>query len=37
MEKIKFVNSYSYIYSQRPGTPASEMKMVDENLAKKDL
>ena len=37
MEKIKFVNSYSYIYSQRPGTPASEMKMIDKNLAKKRL
>ena len=35
MEKVKFVNSYSFIYSQRPGTPASEMKMIDENLAKK--
>ena len=37
MEKVKFVNSYSFIYSQRPGTPASEMKMVDENLARKRL
>ena len=37
MEKIKFVNSYSFIYSQRPGTPASEMKMIDKNLAKKRL
>ena len=37
MEKIKFINSYSFIFSPRPGTPASDMKVVDENLAKKRL
>ena len=35
MEKVKFVNSYSFIYSQRPGTPASEMEMIDEKSSKK--
>ncbi len=37
METIKFINSYSFIFSPRPGTPASEMKMVDAKLAKKRL
>ena len=37
METINFINSYSFIYSPRPGTPASEMKMVDTKLAKKRL
>ena len=37
MEKVKFINSYSFIFSPRPGTPASEMKMIDEKLAKKRL
>ena len=37
MEKVKFINSYSFIYSPRPGTPASEMKMLMKKLAKKRL
>ena len=37
MEAVKFINSYSFIFSPRPGTPASEMKMVDISLAKKRL
>jgi len=37
METVKFINSYSYIFSPRPGTPASEMKMVDFKLAKTRL
>ena len=37
MEKVKFINSYSFIFSPRPGTPASDMKIIDEKLAKKDL
>ena len=37
MEKVKFINSYSFIFSPRPGTPASEMEMIDEKLAKKRL
>ena len=26
VEEVKFDNSYSFIYSQRPGTPAAGMK-----------
>ncbi len=37
MEKVKFINTYSFIFSPRPGTPASDMKMIDEKLAKKRL
>ena len=37
MEKVKFINSYSFIFSPRPGTPASDMKIIDEKLAKKRL
>ena len=37
MERIKFINSYSFIYSPRPGTPACDMTNVDSNTAKKRL
>ncbi len=29
INKIKFINSFSFIYNQRPGTPASKQKSVD--------
>jgi len=37
IEKIKFINSYSFIYSARPGTPASELIDVEKEVAKKRL
>ena len=37
MKKVKFINSYSFIFSPRPGTPASEMKLVDNKIAKERL
>ena len=37
VEKIQFINSYSFIYSPRPGTPASKLKKVDPEIAKKRL
>ena len=37
METVKFINSYSYIYSPRPGTPACELEMIDVKLAKTRL
>ena len=37
IEKTRFINSYSFIYSARPGTPASELVNVDKELAKKRL
>ena len=37
MKKVKFINSFSYLFSPRPGTPACEMKTLEEKLAKKRL
>ena len=37
IEKIKFINSFSFIFSPRPGTKASTLEMVDKNLAKERL
>ena len=37
IEKIKFINSYSFIYSSRPGTPASKLENIDQVVAKKRL
>ncbi len=37
METVKFINSYSFIFSPRPGTPASEMKILNTKLAQKRL
>ena len=37
MKTVRFINSYSYIFSPRPGTPASELEMIDVKLAKKRL
>jgi len=37
IKKIKFVNSYSFIFSPRPGTVANELKLIDERVLKKRL
>ena len=37
LEKVSFINSYSYIYSPRPGTPAATMKKTDITVAKNRL
>ena len=37
MEKVQFINSYSFIFSPRPGTPAGEMEMINTKLAKERL
>ena len=37
LDKINFINSYSFIFSPRPGTPASKLKSIDERIAKKRL
>ncbi len=37
MKTVKFINSYSFIFSPRPGTPASDMKIIDEKLARERL
>ena len=37
VKKIKFINSYSFIFSPRPGTPASNLKLIDNHIAKERL
>ena len=37
IEKVKFINSYSFVYSSRPGTTASKLDIVDPDVAKKRL
>ena len=33
VDKIKFINSFSFIFSPRPGTPASNLKMIDKKIS----
>ena len=35
MRKVEFINSYSFIFSARPGTPAAKMQQVEEDISKK--
>jgi len=37
IEKIKFINSYSFIFSPRPGTVAADLELVDKVKSKKRL
>ena len=37
IEKIKFINSYSFIYSPRPGTVAADLKLIDKKKSKERL
>ena len=37
IEKINFINSYSFIYSPRPGTVAADLKLVDKKKSKERL
>jgi tRNA-2-methylthio-N6-dimethylallyladenosine synthase len=37
IDKINFINSYSFIYSSRPGTVAARLKIIDKKLAEKRL
>ena len=37
LEKIRFVNSFSFIFSPRPGTAAANLEMIDSEIAKKRL
>jgi tRNA-2-methylthio-N6-dimethylallyladenosine synthase len=34
MKNVKFINSYSYIFSARPGTPSFDLKMIDNQVTK---
>ena len=37
VEKVKFINSYSFIFSPRPGTPAFQLEKIDEKISKERL
>ena len=37
IKKIKFINSFSFIFNPRPGTPASNLKMDDKDVLNKRL
>ena len=37
VKKIKFINSFSFIFSPRPGTKASNLDLIDKEIAKERL
>ena len=37
LKEVEFINSYSFIFSPRPGTPAAKMKKVDKDASKERL
>ena len=37
IDTIKFINSFSFIFSARPGTTASKLKPIDEKISKERL
>ncbi len=37
LEQVEFINSYSFIFSPRPGTPAANLDQVDGSISKKRL
>ena len=37
VKEIRFVNSYSFIFSARPGTPASKLQKIDREITKNRL
>ena len=37
LEEIRFVNSFSFIFSPRPGTTAANLEIVDKEISKKRL
>ena len=37
IDTIKFINSFSFIFSERPGTTASKLKLIDEKISKERL
>tara|TARA_Y100000817_G_scaffold309402_1_gene298483 strand:+ start:492 stop:1829 length:1338 start_codon:yes stop_codon:yes gene_type:complete len=37
VKKVKFINSYSFIFSPRPGTKAASLKLIDSKISKERL
>jgi len=36
-KRIKFINSYSFVYSPRPGTVSSNLELIDQKISRKRL
>ncbi len=37
LKQVEFINSYSFIFSPRPGTPAANLEKIDQKIAKERL
>ena len=37
LKQVEFINSYSFIFSPRPGTPAANLEKIDKKIAKERL
>jgi len=37
IKKIRFINSYSFIFSPRPGTKAAQLELIDDEISKERL
>ena len=37
LNKVQFINTYSFIFSARPGTPAAKLKKIENSIAKERL
>ena len=37
LKEVKFIKCYSFVYSERPGTPAAKLKKIPENITKERL
>jgi tRNA-2-methylthio-N6-dimethylallyladenosine synthase len=37
VKKVKFINSYSFVFSARPGTPAFNLKSINQHITKERL
>ena len=37
LKEVNFINCYSFIYSERPGTPAAKIKKISDNITKERL
>jgi len=37
MKNVKFINSFSFIFSPRPGTPSSKLKLINQEITRKRL
>ena len=37
LEEVEYINTYSFLYSPRPGTPASKLEKIEDSILKKRL